>query len=79
MANYREGGTTPHLRLVFVQGAQLWVGYHSVMKTVTNKMGGREEGVGSMSGAIIILTRGMGEPTYELLLSSHPGGGLQYR
>ena len=28
----------------------------------------------SIGGATIILTRGMGEPTYELLLSSHPGG-----
>ena len=33
-----------------------------------NKMGMR------LGGATIMLTRGMGEPTYELLLSSHPGG-----
>ena len=29
-----------------------------------------------MVGAIIILTRGMGEPMYELSLSSHPSGAF---
>ena len=28
---YREGGTTPHLKLVFIRGVELSVGFQSIM------------------------------------------------
>ena len=75
MDYYREGGTTPHLRLVLFEEPSFLVGFskyyeYTVAKqnneyTVAKQNGGGAEWV----ELFIMLTKGKGEPTYGLLLS----------
>ena len=69
MAYYREGGTTPNfflVRLVFICGAQLSVGFHSVVNIVT-----KHNGVGLNGWSCC---KWMGVPMKRLSLLSRPGG-----
>ena len=67
MAYYREGGTTPHLRL-----AKLSVGFQSTMNnSIAKQNGGGAEWVDIFIR--LHVTKVMGEPMYGLFLSLHLG------
>ena len=79
MDYYREGGTTPHLRLVLFEEPSFLVGFSKYYEytvaqqnneyTVAKQNGGGAEWV----ELFITLTKGMGEPTYgrTLAVSHH--------
>ena len=70
MDYYREGGTTPHLRLVLFEEPSFLVGFSNYYEyTVAQQNGGGAEWV----ELFITLTKGMGEPTYgrTLAVSHH--------
>ena len=75
MDYYREGGTTPYLRLVLFEEPSSWLAFkkyyvYTVAKQNNEYTVAKQNGDGAEWVELFItLTKGMGEPTYGLLLS----------